>query len=311
MGIHHITAIVEDPQENVDFYAGILGLRLVKKTVNFDDSGTYHFYFGNKEGNPGTIMTFFPWKGAHQGRIGTGQVGVTSFVVPENALEYWKKRLAQFNVQTKKQTRFGEEFLQFEDQHGLHLEIVARKEGPKSQWEFNGITSDEAIKGFGGAILLTAEPQKTIELLEQVMGLEVTGQEDDFIRLHSEGELGNIIDVRLTTGQLGVMGVGTVHHIAWRAKDHEDHEQWRTHVLHHGFPTTHILDRQYFKSIYFKDQGGILFEIATDPPGFARDEAPEKLGERLMLPSWLELKREEIQGILKPVKVQEVKGDNK
>ncbi|MGE8205590.1 ring-cleaving dioxygenase [Heyndrickxia sp. NPDC080065] len=308
-GIHHITAIVGDPQENVDFCAGILGLRLVKKTVNFDDPGTYHLYFGNEGGQPGTIMTFFPWPGAYKGRIGTGQVGVTTFVVPENAFNFWEQRLSAFKIPVTKDSRFGEDYLQFEDPHGLQLEIVARQEGPKSMWEFNGITQDEAIKGFGGAILFTAAPNQTIELLEEVMGLEKVGQEGNYVRLLAKGDLGNIIDIKLTASPRGQMGAGTVHHIAWRANDFEDHQEWRQHLAENGYYPTDIRDRQYFNAIYFREAGGILFEIATDPPGFSRDEPFEKMGEQLMLPAWLEEKREPIEDTLIPVTVRELKED--
>ncbi|RAL21911.1 ring-cleaving dioxygenase [Thermoflavimicrobium daqui] len=309
-GIHHITAIVGNPQENVDFYAGILGLRLVKKTVNFDDPGTYHLYFGNEGGQPGTIMTFFPWSGAYRGRIGTGQVGVTTFVVPENAFDFWEKRLTAFKVPFKTERRFSEDYLQFDDPHGLKLEIVARQQGPKSQWEFDGITQDEAIKGFGGAILLTASPYQTVELLEQVMGFEKIGEEGNYVRLRTKGDLGNVIDIRLTASPRGLMGVGTVHHIAWRAKDFEDHQEWRSHLEENGFHPTEILNRQYFNAIYFREPGGLLFEIATDPPGFDRDEPAEKMGEQLMLPPWLEVHREKIEEVLIPVTIRELKEDH-
>jgi glyoxalase family protein len=306
-GIHHITAIVGNPQENVDFYAGILGLRLVKKTVNFDDPGTYHLYFGNKGGHPGTIMTFFPWPEAYPGQIGTGQVGVTTFVVPENALDFWEKRLSAFHIAVKREQRFGEDYLQFTDPHGLLLEIVARKEGPESQWEFNGIRKQEAIKGFGGAILYSAAPQQTADLLERVMGLEKVGEEGDYARFRAKGDLGNVIDIKLTDIPQGQMGVGTVHHIAWRAKDFEEHQEWQKHVAKHGFSPTKIVDRQYFNAIYFRETGGLLFEIATDPPGFDRDEPADIMGAQLMLPEWLEPKRGIIEDLLMPIAVREVK----
>lgn len=171
-GIHHITAIVGHPQENVDFYAGVLGLRLVKQTVNFDDPGTYHLYFGNEGGKPGTIITFFPWANARQGKIGDGQVGVTSYVVPKGAMGFWEQRLAKFGVPATKMERFGEQYLEFDDPHGLHLEIVEREEGEKNTWQAGEINSDVAIKGFGGATLLSVRPDETAQLLEDVMGLK-------------------------------------------------------------------------------------------------------------------------------------------
>ncbi|SDI32069.1 ring-cleaving dioxygenase [Alteribacillus bidgolensis] len=308
-GIHHITAIAGDPQENVDFYAGVLGLRLVKKTVNFDDPGTYHLYFGNERGEPGTIMTFFPWAGAPKGRIGTGQVGTTTFVVPEDALGYWEKRLNSFNIAVTKSIRFNEEFLQFEDPHGLHLEVAAREEGANSKWKGNGIPSEHVIKGFGGAVLYTAAPYKTADLLEQVMGMEKVGQEDEYLRFRSYGDLGNIIDIKLAASPRGEMGAGTVHHIAFRAKDFDDHKDWQKHIANNGYVPTDVKDRDYFDAIYFREYGGLLFEIATDPPGFTRDEPFEALGEKLKLPQWLEIHRPRIEQILPPITVQETKED--
>lgn len=307
VGIHHITAIVGNPQENVDFYAGVLGLRLVKKTVNFDDPGTWHLYFGNESGRPGTIMTFFPWPDGHRGRVGAGQVGVTTFAVPVGSLNFWEDRLNRYGVSVIKASRFGEETLQFDDPHGLKLELTARSEGPANGWSFSGIPGEKAIKGFSGGILFTGDPKKTMELLEKVMGLTLMGEEGDWVRFRSTDELGNIIDVKKTVPAAGRMGTGVVHHIAWRAQDDEDQIQWRTHLEQKGYQPTPVLDRQYFRSIYFREEGGILFEVATDPPGFARDEPMKTLGEDLMLPPWLESQRERIEDILLPVKVRGLK----
>jgi glyoxalase family protein len=303
-GIHHITAIVGHPQENVDFYAGVLGLRLVKKTVNFDDPGTYHLYFGDEDGKPGTIITFFPWAGARQGVIGDGQVGVTSYVVPKGAMSFWEARLEKFNVPYTKMQRFGEEYLEFDDPHGLHLEIVEREEGENNSRQFGEITSDVAIKGFGGATLLSKKPEKTAELLEKIMGLEKIGEEGDLVRFRSSSDIGNIIDLKLTTVGNGQMGAGTVHHIAWRATDDKDQLEWQKYVSSNGYGVTPVQDRNYFNAIYFKEQGDILFEIATDPPGFAHDESPETMGEKLKLPEQYEQYREQLEHSLIPIKVR-------
>ncbi|MGO4899247.1 ring-cleaving dioxygenase [Bacillus sp. GM2] len=303
-GIHHITAIVGHPQENVDFYAGVLGLRLVKKTVNFDDPGTYHLYFGNEGGKPGTIITFFPWAGARRGVIGDGQVGVTSYVVPKGAMAFWENRLAKFNVPYTKMNRFGEEYLEFDDPHGLHLEIVEREQGEKNRWKVGEITPDNAIKGFGGATLLSKQPEKTAELLEKVMGLEKVGAEGDFVRFRSAGDIGNMIDLKLTTIGSGQMGTGTVHHIAWRAIDDNDQLEWQKYVAENGYRVTPVQDRNYFNAIYFREHGEILFEIATDPPGFAHDESYETMGEQLMLPAQYEHYREQLERRLIPVTVK-------
>ncbi|MGG3890405.1 ring-cleaving dioxygenase [Metabacillus fastidiosus] len=306
MGIHHITAIVGHPQENVDFYAGVLGLRLVKQTVNFDDPGTYHLYFGNEGGKPGTIITFFPWAGARQGIIGDGQVGVTSYAVPKGAMEFWEKRLEKFNITFSKMERFGEYYLQFDDPHGLHLEIVEREEGEINTWSFGEVTSEVAIKGFGGATLLSSKPDKTAELLEKVMGLELIGEEGNFIRYRSSADIGNIIDLKLPLMGRGQMGVGTVHHIAWRAIDDKDQLDWKEYVTENGYGVTPVQDRNYFNAIYFREHGGILFEIATDPPGFAHDESQETMGEKLMLPEQYEPHRNKLEQALLPFEVREL-----
>jgi glyoxalase family protein len=306
MGIHHITAIVGHPQENVDFYAGVLGLRLVKQTVNFDDPGTYHLYFGDEGGKPGTIITFFPWAGANQGVIGDGQVGVTSFVVPKGAMNFWKNRLEKFNVSFTVIERFEEQYLEFDDPHGLHLEIVEREEGEENSWNFGGITPEVAIKGFGGATLLSTQPNKTAELLEEVMGLELISKEGDFIRYRSSAEIGNVIDLKITPIGRGQMGVGTVHHIAWRAIDDQDQLDWQEYIAENGYGVTPVKDRNYFNAIYFREHGEILFEIATDPPGFAHDESVATMGDKLMLPEQYEQFRGQIERSLLKFEVREL-----
>lgn len=305
-GIHHITAIVGHPQENVDFYAGVLGLRLVKQTVNFDDPGTYHFYFGDKSGNPGTIITFFPWANAYKGRIGDGQVGVTAYAVPKGAMKFWQKRLEKFNTPFAITERFGEQYLRFEDPHGLRLEIVERTEGEQNSWSFGGVTPEVAIKGFAGATLFSAEPGKTADLLEKVLGLEFIGKVGEYSRYRSSTEIGNIVDLKTVPTGRGRIGVGTVHHIAWRADDDKDQLEWQNLIAAQGYGVTPVKDRNYFNSIYFREHGEILFEIATDPPGFAIDETPGSLGENLKLPPQYELMRERIEQGLLPFEVREL-----
>ncbi|WP_422122006.1 ring-cleaving dioxygenase [Planococcus sp. X10-3] len=287
-GIHHITAIVGDAQENVDFYAGVLGLRMTKKTINFDDPGTYHLYFGNNEGEPGTIMTFFPWGNAYRGKIGDGQVGVTAFAVPPNSLEFWKERLEKFKVPYTEHERFNEKYVGFEDPHGLLLELVERADGKNSTWDFGDITEKTAIKGFAGALLFSANAEKTWELLESVMGLEKIGEEGNIIRFQSTADIGNIIEVMTERQGTGQMGVGTVHHIAYRAEDDADQLEWKEKIENWRLGVTPVQDRNYFNSIYFREYGDILFEIATDPPGFAIDEPLESLGQDLKLPQQYE-----------------------
>jgi glyoxalase family protein len=308
-GIHHITAMVNDAQRNIDFYAGVLGLRLVKKTINFDRPEVYHLYFGNKSGEPGTVITFFPWAKQLKGRIGIGQVGVTNFIIPNNSITFWENRLKKFEVKFIPSERFGEKYLKFQDPDGLEIELVERKEGPINNWSFGEIQSEIAIKGFGGATLNSGQPNKTADVLENVLGLECLGQEDGFLRFKSEAQLGNTIDIKLTPSVRGLMGAGTVHHIAWRAKDEEDLIRWRKLLQSKEYFPTEIRDRNYFKAVYFHEEGGILFEIATDPPGFTVDEPINELGEKLMLPSWLEPNREKLEETLPSVEVRVLKGD--
>ncbi|HSP21049.1 MAG TPA: ring-cleaving dioxygenase [Planococcus sp. (in: firmicutes)] len=305
-GIHHITAIVGDAQENADFYAGVLGLRLVKRTINFDDPGTYHLYFGNAVGEPGTIITFFPWGNAYKGKIGDGQVGVTTYAVPTGALEFWEKRLAKFGLAVEKSDRFGESYLAFDDPHGLQLELVERAQGKQNEWRFGEVTPETAIKGFAGAVLYTSNAEKTAELLQSVMGLQKGGEEGGVLRFRSPAELGNTVDVKLDPVGIGQMGVGTVHHIAWRAKDDEDQLDWKHHIEAYGLGVTPVQDRNYFNAIYFREYGDLLFEIATDPPGFAVDETQEAMGQELMLPPQYEQYRNRLKQDLAPLEIREV-----
>ena len=309
VGIHHITAFVNDAQRTIDFYAGVLGLRLVKKTINFDRPEVYHLYFGNESGEPGTVITFFPWDKQLKGRIGTGQVGVTSYLIPNGSIVFWENRLKTFGVEFTSSVRFGETYLKFQDPDGLEVELVQRSVGPINHWNFGNIGSEVAIKGFSGATLISAKPHKTAEVLENVLGLECVGEEEGFLRFQSEAELGNTIDIKLTPSVRGLMGAGTVHHIAWRASDEEDHQRWRALLQEKGFYPTEILDRNYFKAMYFHEEGGILFEIATDLPGFTVDEPMDELGQNLMLPSWFESKREELKETLPSVEVRVLEGD--
>ncbi|MCM3749920.1 VOC family protein [Paenibacillus pasadenensis] len=308
-GIHHITAFATDPQGIVDFYAGALGLRMVKKTINFDAPEVYHLYFGDEKGSPGTIMTFFPHPHSSKGRIGGGQVGITTLSVPPGALGFWEERLARFGVETRRSERLGETFLQFADREGMGLEIVEREEGPLNEWGFAGIPAEQAVKGFGGAVLFSLDSASTRRTLVDTLGLTPDVEADGYARFRGTGELGNVIDVPLANQPSGRGGAGTVHHIAWRAKDFGEHEAWRQAAAAAGFQPTPVVDRQYFNAVYFRENGGILFEIATDPPGFAVDEPADELGGKLMLPSWFEPYRAQIEDGLLPVEVRQLKED--
>ncbi len=304
-GIHHISSIVGNPQENVDFYGGVLGLRMTKKTVNHDDPNTYHLYFSNGDADPGTHITFFPWENAMAGRIGDGQVGRVSFVIPPNSMTFWETRLAHFAIPYKKITRFGETYLQFKDYHGLNNELVERAQGKLSAYSTSSIAESNAIKGFAGAVLFTKNPESTLDLLENIFDLVRSSEDEDYVRLQGEGEFGNVIDVKKSTSQAGYQGVGTVHHIAMRSSDSE-HKQWRRLIDNEGYQVTPFIDRKYFKSIYFREFGNILFEVATDGPGFDVDEPFDQLGETLVLPEKYEPYRARIEHRLKTIELRNV-----
>ncbi len=303
-GIHHVTAISGGPQRNVDFYAGVLGTRLVKKTVNFDDPGTYHLYYGDGDAAPGTIMTFFPWEGAPKGRVGSGQVITTAYSIPATSLGYWTERLVENGVRFEKpRDRFGDTVLAFEDPDGLRLEIVAAEDTREG---YDGPTpAEHSIRGFHHAALAARSAERTINLMTEHLGFRQVDEEENRTRLAAgDGGPGNVVDVMDATGfPRGNTGVGTVHHIAFRVPDEEAQLAVREVVDNLGYDVTPVLDRNYFRSIYFREPGGVLFEVATDPPGFAADEDPAHLGEELRLPPWLEARRSEIEDVLTPLHV--------
>ena len=304
-GIHHITAIASDPQRNLDFYTNVLGLRLIKLTVNFDDPGTYHFYFGDGTGTPGTILTFFPFKDSRQGQIGAGQVGVISFAVPENSLDNWQKRLIAMNIANSGvQERFGESVLTFQDPDGLRLKLVgAGSAADISGWQNGPLPEDQAIRGFHGATLLVNNLIGSAQLLENVFGFERVLENSTHLRLKApDSNLGNMIDL-LPVAERGVGGAGTNHHIAWRTPNNADQLAWLEQLAGLGYRVTPVQDRQYFHSIYFREDSGILFEIATDAPGFLIDELNENLGSKLRLPAWYESNREMIEASLPALKL--------
>ena len=308
-GIHHVTAISGEPQRNVDFYVGLLGLRLVKKTVNFDDPGTYHLYYGDGKGSPGSIMTFFPWAGAPNGRIGAGQLTVTAFSFPATSLGYWTERLVEGGVRFERpEDRFGETVLRFPDPDGLRLELVAAADDAREGWASGPVPPEHAVRGFHHVTLLSSDPAGTAELMTGTLGFQQTGEAEGRTRFEAgEGGPGNTVDVANGSGfPRGTMGVGTVHHVAFRVPDEERQLELREKVAALGYNVTPVLDRNYFRSIYFREPGGVLFEIATDPPGFAADEDTEHLGESLKLPPWIEPRREELEGVLPPLRVPAV-----
>lgn len=298
-GIHHVTAIAGDPQRNVDFYSSVLGLRLVKLTVNFDDPGTYHLYYGDDAGQPGTILTFFPWPGARRGRLGTGQIAAIGFSIPAGALGYWQGRLEQHGLSVEgPRQRFDEEFLTFADPDGMQLELVTEPDGGKGDpWKAGPVPAEHAIRGFSGVTLWEKDYQRTADLLAETLGFD--GGEDQAGRYRfetaSDRPAARVDVLHLPNEEYGWGGAGSVHHIAWRTPDDEGQLTWQRTVAEAGLNVTPVMDRQYFRSIYFREPGGVLFEIATDPPGFLRDEPLEKLGTALKLPPWLERQRSQIE----------------
>jgi glyoxalase family protein len=300
-GIHHITAIAGDPQRNLDFYTTVLGLRLVKLTVNFDDPSTYHFYFGNDAGTPGSILTFFPWTHARRGRVGSGQVTATTFAVPLRSVAYWLQRLTDHGLTPIEGERFGDRTMSFLDPDGLPLECIATAQAdPSAAWKDGPVEAEHAIAGFHSATLTEEGYEQTARLLQDTMGFTLMGNEGNRFRYHTaEGGFGAIVDVLCTPdGVVGRLGGGTVHHIAWRTPDDDQQRIWRNELASRGYNVSPVMDRTYFHSIYYREPGGVLFEIATDPPGFALDESPEHLGERLMLPPQYESARSSLEPAL-------------
>jgi glyoxalase family protein len=307
-GIHHITAIAGDAQRNLDFYTGLLGLQLVKRTVNFDDPGTYHLYFGDDVGRPGTILTFFPWPGATRGRLGTGEVSATSFAIPSGSLGFWSDRLRDAGVATRRDTRFGDTVLGFEDGDGTRLELIESPTIRRGATTSTGVAAEHAIGGFHSATLQLRSRQRTEQLLTASLGLTPAGEEQGRRRFRAAGTgAGAIVDTLESrdTGR-GELGAGSVHHIAWRTRDESTQADWLERLPRLGLRVTPVQDRQYFHSIYFREPGGVLFEIATDPPGFAIDEPSDRLGESLRLPPWLEPLRARIERALPALETRPV-----
>ena len=305
-GIHHITAMADDPQRNLDFYAGILGLRLVKKTVNFDAPEVYHFYFGNELGEPGTILTFFPYEGIQRGRHGKGMLNITSFSVAGGSINFWEKRLQKFNIKYKEaQERFsGETVIYFEDPDGLGLELVFNDKDDRQPFSYGHIPVEHSIKGFYGAEIWEEGYERTAALLTELMDHKLIEEKGNRFRFAATNAPGNYIDIIPKPDAMrGLGGGGTVHHIAFSTPDEETQVKARKVLTENYVNPTPVLDRQYFKSIYFREPGGVLFEIATATPGFAIDEEKAHLGESLKLPPQYEPHRKEIEGIVKPVEL--------
>ncbi|HYG01186.1 MAG TPA: ring-cleaving dioxygenase [Chryseosolibacter sp.] len=301
LGIHHITAIAGNAKRNFDFYTKVLGLRLVKKTVNFDDPGTYHFYFGDEVGTPGTILTFFPWDRVKQGRAGAGMATDVAFSVPAGSLEFWKDRFEQQNVGiTATGVRFGDPFISFVDPDGLALTLIVPKTDDRKGWSAGEVNDLVAIKGFHSTTLTLRSKTATAKVLTDVLGYYLSEEEGSTTRYKTDAvATASIVDIIEThEAPDSINAGGTIHHVAFRVKDEETLMAYRKKVQAHGLQITEKIDRNYFFSLYFREPGGVLFEIATDSPGFAVDEAVDQLGSNLKLPPQYESYREKIEEAL-------------
>ncbi len=303
-GIHHITAVSGNAQRTLDFYAGTLGLRFVKKTVNHDDPETYHLYFGNHDAAPGTLLTFFPWEDTRPGRIGKGQVATIRLSVPLRSFAFWRDRLRKHGVSFRLEEHFGEAHLVFSDPDGLSLALVESETGEENLWRFEDIDRDTAIKGVHSVLLQSAHPDKTKALFEFTFGYHMAQSTTGRVRMETKGGIGNIVDLDMSPEEKGRPGSGTVHHIAFRAEDEKEQEEYREKLSFENYRTSPLIDRKYFRSLYFRECGHLLFEIATDGPGFTVDETSAELAGKLTLPSSYEREREHIESVLPPLEVR-------
>jgi glyoxalase family protein len=305
-GIHHVTAIARDPQANVDFYTRVLGLRLVKQTVNFDAPDSYHLYYGDEQGSPSSLLTFFPWPGVPKGRQGAGMTTTTAFSVPGSSLGWWHERLRGLRVDTDAPaSRDDEEVLTFRDPNGMVIDLVASDGDHRSGWDgVADIPADHAVRGLHAITLSERVLDPSAGMLTDLLGMDVGAESGDRARFGmADGGSGALVDVAAGVRDRGLQAGGTVHHVAFRAPDLETMTAWQQELLGRGVGVTQILDRQYFRSIYFREPGGVLFEIATDAPGFAIDEPLLELGRHLKLPPWLEPDREQIAAALPPLQL--------
>ncbi len=300
-GLHHVTAIATDPQANVDFYTSTLGLRLVKQTVNFDAPDSYHLYYGDEQGSPSSLLTFFPWPGVPQGRHGAGMMTATAFSVPEASLGWWHERLKALAVDVDDPiSRDAEEVLTFRDPDGMIIDLVAAPGDRRSGWDgVAAIPAEHAVRGLHAVTLSERQLDPSASMLTELLGMSLDAEDGDRTRFRmAAGESGGLVDIHAGIKDRGRQAGGTVHHVAFRAPDLDTMTTWQQELASRGVSVTQILDRQYFKSIYFREPGGVLFEIATDQPGFATDEPLLELGRHLKLPPWLEPNRDQIAALL-------------
>lgn len=301
LGLHHITAIAGNARRNYDFYTQVLGLRFLKKTVNFDDPGTYHFYFGDETGTPGTILTFFPWERVKKGKQGTGMTTEIGYSVPKGSLGFWRERLKTHNVRiTGSGEKFAEEYLSFEDPDGLPLSMVVSSADARKPWETTEVKAAVATRGFHSVTLTLRSVTETAKVIGEIFDYTLVKQEGNRYRYHTDAvENASIIDLlEAPAEETGINAGGTVHHIAFRVKNEAVLMHFREKVLRYGLNITPKIDRNYFFSLYFREPGGVLFELATDNPGFTIDEPVSELGTHLKLPPQYEHRRAEIEKVL-------------
>ena len=305
-GIHHVTAIARDPQQNVDFYTKVLGLRLVKQTVNFDAPHIWHLYYGDKHGSPASILTFFPWPGVSKGKEGAGLTTATAFSVPQQSLGFWEKHLKGLQldwVRTKDSD--DNDVIELRDYDGMRLQLVGTSGDERSGWDGVGnIPAEHAVRGLHSVELSERAIEPTAGMLENMLGMNFASEKSGRANFSmGEGNSGAKVEVVGGIQDSGLQAGGTVHHVAFRAPDLPTMETWQQQLIARGVAVTQIMDRQYFKSIYFREPGGVLFEIATDDPGFAIDEPLLELGRKLKLPPWLEPSRQQIEATLPPIRL--------
>lgn len=307
-GLHHVTALAGNTQRNVDYYTGILGLRLVKKTVNFDAPDVYHLYYGDETGSPGTIITFFPYEGISRGRKGAGQLTYTAYSVPVASMQYWLDRLHEFNIPySEPGKRFEETYVRFEDFDGMGVELVFTDEDSRTGWQNGSVPAEYAVRGFHTVTLNELNPDRTIQLLTDSMQHTLVAEENGLYRFQAgKGGSGNFVDVlRAPDAVRALQGGGSVHHVAFSTDTDETQLTIQEQLMSAGYQVTPVQDRNYFNSIYFREPGGVLFEIATNPPGFSVDESVAELGTALKLPAQYESRRAKVEAELPPIEVKQ------
>ena len=304
-GIHHITALAGNAQRNVDFYVKSLGMRLVKKSVNQDDPGTYHLFYGNAEGSPGSGFTFFPWPMARQGKPGLGEAVKVALAVPEDSINYWAEHFGKEGIDFDgPYDRFGQQAIGFKDPDRLQLELVFDKKAEQLPgWDQGKVPAEYGIRGFRGTTLRLNETEPTADVLTKVFGFEETDRTEDARHYTTDAPIGGSVIIEEGEEKPSANGRGIIHHVAFRAKDDNEQKAMRQKVIEMGLNPTDVIDRHWFHSVYFKSPGGVLFEIATDGPGYDVDEDPDKLGQKLILPPWLESRREMIEKRLPEINV--------